>query len=66
MQEHARKRKGERLRRLVDGHGHAERLFLKQVRWRALGEFQYLQPEFEVKDFRDGTRYIDFTFIRQA
>ncbi|NQX59190.1 DUF559 domain-containing protein [Paenibacillus qinlingensis] len=66
MQEHARKRKGERLRRLLDGHGHAERLFLKQVWWRALGEFLHLHPEFEVKDFRDGTRYIDFAYIRQG
>ncbi len=50
----------------MEGHGHAERLFLKQVWWRALGEFLYLHPEFEVKDFRDGIRYIDFAYIRQG
>ncbi|OAS17098.1 hypothetical protein A8708_02450 [Paenibacillus oryzisoli] len=66
MQEHTKKRKGERLRRLLEGHGHAERLFLKQVWWRALGDFLYLHPEFEVKDFRDGTRFIDFAYIRQG
>lgn len=66
IQEHSSKRKGERLRRLIEGHNHAEQLFLKQVWWRALGEFLYLHPEFEVKDFRDGTRYIDFAYIRQG
>lgn len=66
LQEHFAKRKGERFRRLKEGHGHAERLFLKQIWWNALGEFLYLNPEFEVKDFRDGTRYIDFAYIRKG
>jgi hypothetical protein len=56
LQEHYAMRNGERLRRLKEGHGHAELLFLKQVWWKALGEFQYLHPEYEVKDFRDSTR----------
>lgn len=66
IQAHYTRRKGERLRRLKEDHGHAERLFLKQVWWRALGEFLYLHPEFEVTDFRDGTRFIDFAYIRQG
>ncbi|OCT14692.1 hypothetical protein A8709_10890 [Paenibacillus pectinilyticus] len=66
LQQHYSSRKGERLRRLKEGHGHAEQLFIKHVWWKALGEFQYLHPEYEVKDFRDGTRYLDFAYIRQA
>jgi hypothetical protein len=31
MKKHAKKRRGERLRRLMDGHDHAEKMFLKQV-----------------------------------
>lgn len=63
---HYGKRKGERLRRLKEGHGHAEHLFLTQVWWKALGDFKHLHPEFEVKDFRDGTRFIDFAYLRHS
>jgi hypothetical protein len=31
MKKHAKKRRGERLRRLMDGHDHAEKMFLEQV-----------------------------------
>ena len=31
-----------------------------------MANFYILYPEFEVKDFRDGTRYIDFAYIRQG
>ncbi|MFD0692913.1 endonuclease domain-containing protein [Paenibacillus sp. GCM10027628] len=58
--------KGERLRRLKEGHGHAEKLFLQQVWWKAFDDFQDLHPEYEVRDFRDGYRYIDFAFIRHS
>ncbi|MEW9701517.1 DNA-binding response regulator [Paenibacillus sp. SI8] len=66
MRHHIRVRKGERLRRLKEGHGHAERLFLQQVWLKAFGDFQDLHPEYEVKDFRDGTRFIDFAFTRHS
>lgn len=59
-----RKNNGEGLRRLVEGHGHAEKLFLEKVWWPAFGDFDHLHPEFEVHDFKDGFRYIDFAYIR--
>jgi hypothetical protein len=59
-----RKRKGERRRRLKEGHDHAEKLFLKQVWWPAFGQFAYLHPEFEVFDFKDGSRFLDFAYVR--
>lgn len=37
LHKHFGKRKGERLRRLKEGHGHAERLFLMQVWWKHMG-----------------------------
>ncbi|RKN85541.1 DNA-binding response regulator [Paenibacillus ginsengarvi] len=64
LQRHLHSRSGERLRRLTEGHGHAERTFLERVWWPAVGSFDYLHPEYEVADFKDGTRYLDFAYIR--
>lgn len=60
---HASRRSGERLRRLQEGHGHGERLFLQNVWWPAFEHFENLHPEYEVADFRDGHRFLDFAFI---
>ena len=66
MDSHLQARTGERLRRLQEGHNHAEMLFLKQVWWPSFNHFQYLHPEYEVNDFKDGNRYLDFAYIRPA
>ncbi|WML24593.1 DNA-binding response regulator [Neobacillus sp. OS1-33] len=66
MNAHLQARTGERLRRLQEGHDQAERLFLKQVWWPSFNHFRYLHPEYEVNDFRDGKRYLDFAYIRPA
>jgi hypothetical protein len=66
LTQHLAIRKGERFRRLKDGHGHAEKLFLQQVWWPAFGHFNDLHPEYEVKDFRDGTRFLDFALLRHS
>lgn len=50
--------------RLRNRHGHAERLFLQHVWWPAFHHFTDLYPECEVRDFRDGSRYIDFAYIK--
>ena len=57
-------RKGGRLQRLKEGHGHAEKKFLEQVWWPAFGDYAFLHPEYEVYDFKDGVRYIDFAYVR--
>jgi very-short-patch-repair endonuclease len=64
IEQHAKQRKGERLRRLREGHGHAEQLFLKNVWHPAFRHFEHLHPEYEVRDFRDGNRYLDFAYIK--
>ncbi|MEK4130143.1 DNA-binding response regulator [Solibacillus sp. FSL W8-0474] len=61
---HVQARTGERLRRLKEGHNQAEMLFLKQVWWPLFSHFNYLHPEYEVDDFKDGKRYLDFAYIR--
>lgn len=64
MNEHKKQRRGERLRRLAEGHGYAEKLFLEQVWWPAFGHFENLHPEYEISDFRDGIRFLDFAYLR--
>lgn len=61
---HVQARTGERLRRLKEGHNQAEALFLRQVWWPIFYNFNYLHPEYEVDDFKDGKRYLDFAYIR--
>ncbi|MDU2240045.1 MAG: DNA-binding response regulator [Paenibacillus sp.] len=62
--EHLSNREGESERRLRDGHGHAEELFAEKVWWPAFGHWQHLHPEYEVTDFKDGYRYLDFAYLR--
>lgn len=64
LEGHVRKREGERLRRLQEGHGKAEKEFLKNVWWPLFHHFHHLHPEYEVNDFKDGKRYLDFAFIQ--
>jgi hypothetical protein len=61
---HKGERSGENLRRLVEGHDHAERMFLEKVWFPAVGCFDFLVPEYEVHDFKDGVRYLDFAYLR--
>lgn len=63
LEEHKRKRKGERKRRINNGLGHAETLFLNQVWWPACLRLDGLHPEYEVLDFKDGSRFIDFVYL---
>ncbi|WP_373229438.1 DNA-binding response regulator [Cohnella sp.] len=52
--------KGERRRRLLSHSYYAEKMFIKNVWWPAFGQFIGLQAEYEVRDFKDGWRYLDF------
>lgn len=40
--------KGERKRRLSEGHGHAEKLFLQEAWWPAIGHFDFLNLRLEI------------------
>lgn len=61
---HRRRRKGERLQRLKNGHGFAEKLFLENVWWPTFGHFEHLHPEYEINDYKDGYRYLDFAYLQ--
>jgi hypothetical protein len=63
IQQQIRKSTGERKRRLASGLGYAEKMFLALVWVPAFGNFRNLHPEYEVKDFRDGARFLDFAYL---
>ncbi|TVX98013.1 MarR family transcriptional regulator [Cohnella terricola] len=58
--------RGERKRRLTSTTNHAEQMFIVKVWWPAFGHFACLQAEHEVRDFKDGTRYLDFAYITEG
>jgi len=60
---HVKESKGERRRKLLQGIGHAQKLFLIKVWWPLFGQILELTPEFEVRDFKDGYRYLDFAWF---
>lgn len=62
--DHMKSRRGESLRRLKKGHGYAEKLFLQNVWWPIVGQYEFLHPEYEISDFKDGKRYLDFAYLR--
>lgn len=63
LQQHMERRRGERRNRLERGHGHAERLFLRQVWWPLRGHLHQLHPEFEVADWRNRPYFADFAWL---
>ncbi|OCT13002.1 hypothetical protein A8709_22035 [Paenibacillus pectinilyticus] len=63
IQTHLDKRRGERRGRLERGHGHGESLFLKQIWWNLVGNFDDLHPEFEVLDWRGRSYFADLAWL---
>ena len=51
---HLASRQGERARRLEEGHGHAESLFVEKVWWPSFWSLDHLHPEYEVTILRTG------------
>jgi hypothetical protein len=64
IESHLNRREGERKRRLLDGHRHAEKLFLQNVWWPAVGRLDHLHPEYQVYDLSNHFRFIDFAYIQ--
>ncbi|SMF14390.1 hypothetical protein [Paenibacillus barengoltzii] len=60
LQEHMKRRTGERLDALRRGHGYGNRLFVERIWWPLVGHFDGLHPEYEVKDWRGRSYYADF------
>ncbi|PWW00656.1 hypothetical protein DFQ01_1129 [Paenibacillus cellulosilyticus] len=64
LEKHQEGRTGEQLRRITNGHGYGEKLFLTQVWWPIVHSLDYLHPEFVVADDGDKERFIDLAYIR--
>jgi hypothetical protein len=58
--------KGERKRRLMELSNYAEKMFVLRVWWPSFGHFEGLHAEFEIRDFKDGWRYLDFAYISEG
>lgn len=54
---------GRRKERLGKGLGHGETEFLRSIWYPVVGHFEYLYPEWEVRDFANGFRYLDFAYM---
>jgi len=64
MEKHISEATGFRKERLLSGLGYGEKLFVKDGWWEAIGNFDYLYPEYMVRDFVDGFRFLDFAYVR--
>ncbi|MBD2871316.1 hypothetical protein [Paenibacillus arenilitoris] len=63
IEKHLSGRSGERKGRLMRGHRYAEKLWLEQVWWPLLGNFDNLHPEYEVYDWNRKSVFLDFAYI---
>lgn len=55
--------KGERKRKLLEDHGQGGEKVLAYVWWKAVGNLDYLHPEYELFDFKDGLRFADYAYL---
>lgn len=63
IEAHLKQRRGERRDALKRGHGFGNRLFAESIWWPLAGHFQGLHPEYEVKDWRGRSYFVDFMWI---
>ncbi|WP_379145218.1 hypothetical protein [Paenibacillus sp. sgz500992] len=62
LDSHKNRRTGERLDRLVRGHGHGEKMFVERVWWPIFGHMDDLHPEYEVSDWRGRPYFVDLVW----
>ncbi|MDT9724939.1 hypothetical protein DUZ99_08015 [Xylanibacillus composti] len=60
LKKHLSSRYGERKDALRRGHGYGNRLFAEKIWWSLMGDFTGLHPEYEIKDWRGRSYYVDF------
>jgi very-short-patch-repair endonuclease len=63
LNDHLKQRKGERLDALKRGHGYGNQLFVERIWWSIIGHFHGLHPEYEVKDWRGRSYFVDFMWM---
>jgi hypothetical protein len=60
---HMAKRHGERKDALRRGHGYGNCIFVEKIWWLLMGHFTGLHPEYEVRDWRGRSYFVDFMWI---
>lgn len=63
LAQHLSRRRGERRDALKRGHGYGNQLFVELIWWKLMGHFEHLHPEYEVKDWRGRSYFVDFIWI---
>lgn len=63
LEHHVAVRSGERLDALRRGHGYGDQLFAERIWWPLVGHFIGLHPEFEVRDWRGRSYFVDFMWL---
>ncbi|MNZ96632.1 hypothetical protein D3C78_1158330 [compost metagenome] len=63
IRRHLSKRQGERRDALRRGHGYGNRMFVEKIWWPLMGHFTGLHPEYEVRDWRGRSYFVDFMWI---
>lgn len=48
---------------LAKGLSHSTEVFLRTIWYPAIGNFDFLYPEFEVRDMNNGCRYLDLAYL---
>ena len=64
FERHISEARGERLRRLQKKFGFGEKQLLQQAWWPAVGNLEFLFPEFEFVDILGNLYFIDLAYIR--
>jgi len=64
MAGHIQRATGERQRKLKEGLSFAELAFLRDVWYVAFRNFNFLHPQYEIRDFKDGIRFLDFACLK--
>ncbi len=63
LHKHIAEEKNPRVRELLQkGLGHGTIEFLRSIWFPAVGNLDYLYPEYEVRDFNNGCRYLDLAY----
>ncbi len=63
IRRHLARRLGERKDALKRGHGYGNRMFAEKIWWPLMGHFIGLHPEYEVRDWRGRSYYVDFMWV---
>lgn len=63
IKRHLDQRQGERKDALKRGHGYGNRMFAEKIWWPLMGHFNGLHPEYEVRDWRGRSSFVDFMWI---